>query len=200
MKPGIELDLTEKSGNVLWKLYRNGVVAAYEELFDRHYDRIIAFLQAKFGLSLQDAEEIAQDTFLKAHRNRHSFQPDKAKFSTWLYTIAKRTAITRHHSARNRYIEPLEQEDADGENYTVENEQSLFRAPDRVTENGELGELLDEAIESMTPMYQQATRRVLVNREKYRDVAADLGLPMGTLKSRVYRARQQLQARLREYA
>jgi RNA polymerase sigma-70 factor (ECF subfamily) len=201
MTNGIELDLTEKDGNTLWKLYQNGVVAAFEELYDRHFDRLVGFLHAKFGLSQYDAEGIAQEAFLKVHRNRHSFSPDRAAFKTWLFTIAKRTAISEHNLARNRYEQSLELEDRNGEEYTVTEarEQELFRAPDRIAESEELGNVLRKAIQDLKPVYRETTRRIFVNGEKYKDVAADEGVAIGTIKSRVYRARQRLQDRLSEY-
>jgi RNA polymerase sigma-70 factor (ECF subfamily) len=201
MSNGIALDLTEKDGSTLWRLYQEGVIAAFDELYDRHFDRLVGFLSAKFGLSQYDGEGIAQEVFLKVHRNRYSFEPGRATFQTWLFTIAKRTAISKHNLARNRYEQPLELQDGEGGEYTVTEarEQELFRAPDGITESEELSNMLCKAIQDLKPIYRETARRVFVNGEKYKDVAADEGVAIGTIKSRVYRARQRLQDRLSEY-
>jgi RNA polymerase sigma-70 factor (ECF subfamily) len=83
-----------------------GSRSSFEELVSRYSSRLFYFLRHRFKTD-QDIEDLIQDTFLKAFRNIHRFNPER-KFSTWLYTIAIRQAISRFRSEKKRstFLEP----------------------------------------------------------------------------------------------
>jgi RNA polymerase sigma-70 factor (ECF subfamily) len=76
----------------------SGSRSAFEELMSRHNLRLFHFLRPRSG-SDEDVEDLVQETFLKAFRNIARYDP-RWKFSTWLYTIAVRTSISRHRAAK----------------------------------------------------------------------------------------------------
>jgi len=84
---------------------QQGCRACFAELVQRHGTRLLAFMQQKTG-NAHDAEDLVQDTFLKAYRNIHRYR-NSFKFSTWLFTIATRLANSRYRS--KRYLESSRQ-------------------------------------------------------------------------------------------
>jgi RNA polymerase sigma-70 factor (ECF subfamily) len=85
----------------------SGSRSAFEELVTRYSARLLHFLESRSGPG-SDAEDLVQETFLKAYRNIERFDPGR-RFSTWLYTIALRLAISRHRSQGARPL-PLDPE------------------------------------------------------------------------------------------
>jgi RNA polymerase sigma-70 factor (ECF subfamily) len=77
-----------------------GSRSSFEELVSRYSSRLFYFLRYRFKTD-QDIEDLVQETFLKAYRNIGRFNPER-KFSTWLYTIAIRQAISRFRSEKKR--------------------------------------------------------------------------------------------------
>lgn len=77
---------------------QDGCLESFEKLVDQFEARIVNFL-VKMVNSRHDAEDLAQDTFVKAYKNIHRFDP-KYKFTTWLFTIAKRTAMNHYRAAK----------------------------------------------------------------------------------------------------
>lgn len=83
---------------------RAGCVLSFERIVEQTKDRLFAYLMQLVG-NEQDAEDLAQEAFIKAYRHLHTFD-GRARFSTWLYTIAKNSAFT--HLRRRRVYQPIE--------------------------------------------------------------------------------------------
>lgn len=195
MSYGVELDLENRDDGQLWKLFRDGgVVKAFELLHSRHADALRSWLRFKVGLGAEDAADVAQDAWMKAHRNRHSFEPGKAAFSTWLHTIAKRLAYSLHNKRRRHGEEPLERAGDDGETYVLPEvqEQTNGLSPADIAVENELRERTAEAISCLSPSQKDATRMRLIEQKSYEEIAAELGVKMGTVKSRICRGRKKL--------
>ena len=168
---------------------RRGDVAAFEEL-------VIAYQHRVFGVALRmlgnraEAEEIAQETFLRAHRALADFRGD-AKLSTWLYAIASRLCLNRLAGGERRRAR--------------EGEETLLRlASDDAgaaarLERSELEQALAAAIEALP----EERRIVVVLRDvqglSYDEIAETLGLEPGTVRSRLHRARMDLKAKLERF-
>lgn len=106
MDRAVEQDLVERA--------RSGSLEAFDELMRHHQDRLFRFVLVR-GASRADAEDIVQDTFLAAWRNLSGYRP-RWRFSTWLYTIARRQAARRPLAASpagvDELIDPAERPDA----------------------------------------------------------------------------------------
>ncbi|MGH7355345.1 MAG: sigma-70 family RNA polymerase sigma factor [Candidatus Rokuibacteriota bacterium] len=168
---------------------RRGDAAAFEEL-------VIAYQHRVFGVALRmlgnraEAEEIAQETFLRAHRALADFRGD-AKLSTWLYAIASRLCLNRLAGGERRRVR--------------EGEEALLRlASDDAgaaarLERSELEQALTAAIEALP----EERRIVVVLRDvqglSYDEIAETLGLEPGTVRSRLHRARMDLKAKLERF-
>lgn len=161
-----------------------GSESAFAALVHRYQDRVFRLL-SRYSRDPLECEDLAQEVFLKVFRKLHTFQQDSA-FFTWLYRIAVNTA-SDHLSRRSRRRLQL-----------VEDEQALDQgrprreAPD-VTQpllDAELVEITRQILQKLPEKY----RTILVLREyedlSYTDIASVLGINLGTVESRLFRARQ----------
>ncbi len=167
---------------------RRGDPRAFEEL-------VIAYQHRVFGVALRmlrsrgEAEEIAQEVFLRVHRAVGDFRGE-AKLSTWLYAITSRLCLNRLASGERRMAR--------------EGEESLERLradadPAAHAERGELEAALQRAITELP----EERRVVVVLRDfeglSYEEIAAALDLPLGTVRSRLHRARTDLKEKLERF-
>jgi len=167
---------------------RRGDPRAFEEL-------VIAYQHRVFGVALRmlrnrgEAEEIAQEVFLRVHRAVGNFRGE-AKLSTWLYAITSRLCLNRLASGERRMAR--------------EGEESLERLradadPAAHAERGELEAALQRAITELP----EERRVVVVLRDfeglSYEEIAAALDLPLGTVRSRLHRARTDLKEKLERF-
>ncbi len=165
----------------------NGDILAFGELVRRYQDRLFNTVYRLLG-SVEDAQDVVQETFLNAYKSLHSFKGD-AEFFTWLYRIALNTAVSLKrkqrvalslHAGRNGQggIDPL-----DG---------SEGNQPGEALEKAELERCVQDALNRLSPEH----RAVLVLKEmeglKYEDIAEILQVPVGTVRSRLHRARMEL--------
>jgi RNA polymerase sigma-70 factor (ECF subfamily) len=168
---------------------RRGDDAAFGALVDRHRASVFRAALAALG-SREDAEEVAQEAFVAAHRYLQDFRED-ASFKTWLLAIAWRKALTRRRNVKallRRFVQPPE----DGEWQVADSgqsqEQSLL--------DDELRGHLRRQIAMLVPKLRDALLLASAGDHNYTDVAGMLDIPVGTLKWRVSEARRQLKARL----
>jgi RNA polymerase sigma-70 factor, ECF subfamily len=168
---------------------RAGDARAFEELVTTYQHRVFGVALRMLGRRAE-AEEIAQETFLRAHRALRDFRGE-ARLGTWLYAIASRLCLDRLAAGARR----LERSDDD----------ALLRAPaegaDAVgaLERGELESALHDAIAALP----EDRRIVVVLRDleglAYEEIAEVLGLPLNTVRSRLHRARLDLKAKLERW-
>lgn len=162
---------------------------AFEELVRAHQHRVFAVAVRMLG-NAAEAEEVAQEVFLRVHRSIEEFRGD-AKLSTWLYTIASRLCFNRLAAPERRYGRA--EEDA------------LDRVPSERADSGaelertEMQAALRQAIAELP----EERRIVVVLRDleglAYEEIASVLGLELGTVRSRLHRARMDLKAKLERF-
>ena len=170
-----------------------GDLEAFGELVSRYMRRAY---YAALGLvgSHDDAMDLSQEAFARAFRARTSLDPDRP-FYTWLYTILRRLCFNflRDRNTRTRKLA-----EAAGWLSDEASDRAAAFNPGRVTELAELRRTVAQAIEGLP----DRQREVLVLKEfeglRYREIADLLGIPIGTVMSRLYAARRQLAASLAE--
>jgi RNA polymerase sigma-70 factor (ECF subfamily) len=169
---------------------QQGDTDSFEVLVRRHQRTIFNLVYRLLG-DYDEAAEVAQDVFLSAYKSIGQFRGD-ANFSTWLYRIGLNHASTRRKSLNNtqqRHV-PLDSNEviADG---AVD--------PAKSFEHKEIQQRVQQALNSLDP----ADARIILLRDlqdvPYEDVAEMLDIPIGTVKSRLHRARQALKANLAPY-
>ena len=163
----------------------NGEKSAYAGLVERHKDRAMA-LAMRMMKNRQDAEEALQDAFVRAFNALPRFEK-KSSFSTWFYRIVFNVCST-NLSRRGDEIMKSVDEQAD------ENERTLElpwdgELPDAELEGKELREVLGQEIEAMPAAYGAMLALFLIQDLGYDEIVEVTGLPLGTVKVRLFRAR-----------
>ena len=181
----------ERSDWDLVRESRRGDHEAFRELFDRYHRQVLAVAVGMTG-NPDDAMDVAQETFLRAHRNLGNFLGESS-FYTWLYRIAVNVAID-HRRREGRRSE------TGGDNEHMEETQpaDTFTEPDRGAESGELRGAMLAAIDELTPEHKAAIVLREIEGLSYEDISKVMQCSKGTVMSRLHYARKKLQARLRD--
>lgn len=166
---------------------QRGDTDAFEVLVRRHEKTIFNLVYRMVG-DYDDAAETTQEVFLSAYRAIGQFRGD-ANFSTWLYRIALNHANTRRKSVitRQRRLLPLENMDSASDTQT---------GPAETLEKKEIRERVQQALNELEPEDAAVILLRDLQDHSYEEVAEVLNLPLGTVKSRLHRARQALKSRL----
>ena len=171
--------------------FQAGNERAFVELVERYKDRLINFVY-RFLNDMTDAEDLVQETFLKVYKNKHAYR-EIAKFSTWIYTIAGNLARSELRKRKRRKTFTMSQLSfADNEFTPVD--------PGKDTEgivfNTYAGEEIMKAIKQLAEPFKTIIILRDIQELSYEDISTILDIPMGTVKSRVNRARLKLQETL----
>ncbi|HVN19179.1 MAG TPA: sigma-70 family RNA polymerase sigma factor [Dongiaceae bacterium] len=186
--PNYQID--DPSEELLIRRVRDGEPEAFYELIRPYQRRVYA---AAFAITRNeaDAEDIAQETMLKAFRNIRQFRAE-SRFSTWLIQIAVNEARMRNRQTRANMMEPIvEHQDAEG-NYIPRDFADWREIPSETLERKEIREKLAEALTSLGDIY----RDVFVLRDmqhlSIEETAKALGISTASVKTRLLRARLML--------
>ncbi|NCN97392.1 MAG: sigma-70 family RNA polymerase sigma factor, partial [Rhodoferax sp.] len=173
-----------------------GDQSAYELLVIK-YQRRVERLIGRMVRDVDLVEDIAQETFLRAYRALHQFRGD-AQFYTWLYRIAVNTAkMFLLELKRDRSFTEASMPPADDENETfyARHEPSTDETPESVMAAKEIAVAVNAALEALPPDLKQAITLREMDGMSYEDIAALMNCPMGTVRSRIFRAREAISAK-----
>jgi RNA polymerase sigma-70 factor (ECF subfamily) len=164
--------------------------AAFGALFSHFAPLLKGFLLKGGGLDPEHAEELVQETMIKVWRKAPTYAPAQAAASTWMYTIARNTRIDwlRKHSKRDQQTDELVAEELFDENETSSPFTALIQTRNAGHIKTHLRELPQEQLQVLTLMYFQG--------KSGQEVADELNIPLGTVKSRVRLALQKLKLKL----
>jgi RNA polymerase sigma-70 factor (ECF subfamily) len=155
----------------------------------------------RFALSLTrdpaDAQDIVQETYLRAYRSWHTFEQG-SDCRRWLFTIC-RNAFLRSRQQTRFEVDAF---DGDAEAVASAREHAAMIADgtDRLLSTVDLGPALDRALAGLDEPFRSAVQLVDVEDQSYEAAAEILGVPIGTVRSRLFRARRQMQQHLRAHA
>jgi RNA polymerase sigma-70 factor (ECF subfamily) len=175
-----------------------GDVAAYDAMVTRYYDRIFARVSQLLN-NKQDAEEVTQDAFIRAHRGLDNFRGD-ASFSTWLYQIATNLAHNRYwywfRRKRDQSIS-LDQPLSDDASLTLENVMPCASEnPAEAVVTQEFVDRVSDCMQSLNEKHKEVLILRNVKNLTYDEIAQQLEISVGTVKSRIARARENLRGLL----
>jgi RNA polymerase sigma-70 factor (ECF subfamily) len=175
-----------------------GDVHAFEMLVVK-YQRRIERLIGRMVRDTDLVQDIAQETFIRAYRAMAQFRGESA-FYTWLYRIAVNTAKKALVDLKR---DPLVTEsalagrDEDDETSRVENELSDGETPEAILASKEIATAVNAAIEALSEDLRQAITLREIEGLSYEEIAESMNCPIGTVRSRIFRAREAIAARLR---
>jgi RNA polymerase sigma-70 factor (ECF subfamily) len=178
-------------------LARQGDVGAFSQLMKRYETKIFRLAQ-HITQNREDAEDVLQETFLKAYEHLDQFQGN-SKFYTWVVRIAVNQALMKLRKRRSDRSVSLDEGIDTGEDTVIREIAAWDENPEQRYSREELGAILDEAVESLSPPY----RTVFVLRDieelSTEETAEALDLSIPAVKSRLLRARLQLREKLTRF-
>jgi RNA polymerase sigma factor (sigma-70 family) len=176
---------------------RNGDMHAYDQLVRRYQERIYATVYHMTS-NHEDANDLAQETFIKAYSALKSFKGDSS-FYTWVYRIAVNKTINFLKSRKNKISLSLNDMD-----FNIENDPDLVafvsdKTPRRDAALSELQQKLNAAMQKLSEPHRMVVTLHDVQGLSHEEIANIMGCNVGTVRSRLFYARQQLQAYLTDY-
>ena len=170
----------------------HGDIDAFSNLYQRHHARILATLIGRTR-NRDDAEDLMQITFLRAYRGLSGFRGEAA-FSTWLMQIALNVCTThlRAKQARRSWQDTIESPHL---GFRDQWEPAKTERPDDALNRKEYRAMIQLGIDDLPQQYREAVWMRYIHDRSYAEIADELQVPMGTLKTWLYRARNHLQER-----
>ncbi|AHW63754.1 ECF-family sigma factor E [Corynebacterium glyciniphilum AJ 3170] len=162
-----------------------GAIPSWSELVEEHADSVYRLAYRLSG-DRQDAEDLTQDTFMRAFRSLKSYRP--GTFSGWLHRITTNLFLdmVRHRGTIRMEALPEDYDRVEGTRV----------GPERAFEMNNLDPALEKALDDLSPEFRVAVILCDGLDMTYEEIADTLGLKMGTVRSRIHRARSQLRASL----
>ena len=185
---------TEQSDLALVERVQRGDRRAFDVLVLRYQQKVLKLIM-RYVRDTMEAEDIAQEAFIKAYRALPSFRGDSA-FYTWLYRIAINTAKNSLVSTKRRPID-YDLDLQDPEQYALQARLTDGETPEHLVLTDEIRETVNGAMAELP----EDLRTAIVLREidglSYEEIAASMDCPVGTVRSRIFRAREAIDRKLR---
>ena len=172
--------------------------AAFNEIVLRYKSKVYNYVR-RMVASVGDAEDLTQETFVRAYLSIHSFQ-SRASLNTWLFRIATNLCIdySRKNKRSQGLVTSLSQENSEEEETEREIPDTAFD-PQRLLLNKELGTQLDQALRELPEKLRTVVLLYDIEGLAYEEIAAIVACPLGTVKSRLFNARTALRNKLAPY-
>ncbi len=191
------MDYDELSDKDVIEHAREGRESAFRELI-RRYERPVFSVIYRMVRDRELSEDLAQDTFIKVLNALDKYDP-RYKFSSWIFKIAHNTAIDR---LRKRELDTLSLDGSPHARTAEAIEASTIVAvsgdetPEEYTASREIGQEIDKAIAHLRPEYRTAIMLWHVEGRPYEEIAEVMEVPLGTVKTYIHRARNELRKHL----
>jgi RNA polymerase sigma-70 factor (ECF subfamily) len=166
-----------------------GDVTAFKKLIKQH-ERLVSFMVGKLVKNTEDHEEVCQDVFVRVYEKLGDFNFE-SKLSTWIATIAYRYAINAVRKGRHE-MQTLAEETAGY--YFVDRED-----PESILSDDDMDKYVLSLIDQMTPQYKIVLTLYHVEGKHYDEISTITGMPEGTVKSYLFRARALLKDKVKTY-
>jgi RNA polymerase sigma-70 factor, ECF subfamily len=176
---------------------REGDARAFSELVRRYEGKIFRLAQ-HVTQNREDAEDVLQETFMKAYEHLDQFQGN-SKFYTWIVRIAVNQALMKLRRRKTDKSVSLDETIDTGEDTVVREIAAWDENPEARFSREELGSILDTAIQSLEPPYRSVFVLRDINELSTEETAEALGLSVPAVKSRLLRARLQLREKLTRF-
>ena len=176
-----------------WAIERNNVIT-FEDIYNEHYNKYFHFISSKINSS-EAALEITQDLFVKIHNFLPSFNPSKAKITTYMGTLSNNMVIDYYRLNNKRYNNTT-----NIENFVDDEGNEFFSLPveDKQNDNKDINLTINQAINNINnPKLEAVANLYFIEQQKYNEIAEYLNIPLGSVKGYVNRVRNMLQTDLK---
>lgn len=198
MKPPSTLSSPSDSDLQLVERTNAGDQRAFELLVIK-YQRRIERLIARMVRDTDLVQDIAQETFIRAYRALHQFRGE-AQFYTWLYRIAVNTAKKALLDMKRNPVvteSAIRSQDEEDETYRLGTELTTDETPETVLAAQEIAQAVNAAMAALPEELRQAVTLREIEGLSYEEIASAMGCPIGTVRSRIFRAREAISARVK---
>lgn len=168
--------------------FQNGDISSFDVLVRRYQNPLFNYV-SRFVGDTTEAEDIVQETFYRLYRNKHYYK-EIAKFSTWIYTIAGNLARTELRRKKKRKYFSINFFMSTDKDYDIPDPAS---SPEEKLDAIVTDEIIQKAITKLAPKFKEVILLRDVQGFSYDEIAEIVDVPLGTIKSRVNRARLKLQ-------
>ena len=167
-------------------------VLTFNEVYEQHYNTVLSYIRFKINNSA-DAEELAQDVFVKISGHLDNYKPELSAMSTWIRNITNHTIIDYFRTDKSGHFVSIE-------NFTDDKGRSTFQPLDTYrgfqVEDKEMKSRLRRAFRALSPNYRRIAVLYFLKDKQYNEIAELCMVPMGTVKGMLSRARVTLQEQL----
>lgn len=175
--------------------------SAFDQIVELYADKLYNYIVRMLGNS-QDAEDVLQEVFLRAYQGLPQFN-GRASLSTWLFRIATNLCID-HYRKQERRVKTVSiyrerADDSEDENEEWEFPDMQTPDPMQAVLDKELQEVVERAVQELSPKLKTILLMYDVEGLSYEEIAQALGVPMGTVKSRLHLARTEIQKKVSAY-
>ena len=168
--------------------FQDGDNYAFDQIVRRYKDQLLNFVY-RFICDLTEAEDIVQETFFRVYRHKHYYK-EVAKFSTWIYTIASNLAKTEIRRRRRRKFFSINDETYKEREMKISDK---INDPEQNVNSTVTENVIQKAINKLSPKFRQVIILRDIQGFSYEEISMIIHVPLGTVKSRVNRARLKLQ-------
>lgn len=178
----------DQTDEQVFEAFRRDDAGAYRELIERHHDDLLRFLTRMVG-DRASAEDIFQETFLQVHISAATFDTSR-RFRPWLFTIAANKARDMlRKKNRRKTVElsaPIRKSES-GASF-IDLLEVDVPPPDEAMDLSERDQWVQQALDQLSPTLREVLLLAYFQRMSYAQIAEDLGIPLGTVKSRMHAA------------
>jgi RNA polymerase sigma-70 factor (ECF subfamily) len=188
---------TEQSDLALVERVQRGDRSAFDVLVLRYQQKVLKLIM-RYVRDAMEAEDVAQEAFIKAYRALASFRGDSA-FYTWLYRISVNTAkkMLLQMKRDPLVLQTSAAGDDEDETYRPGNEPTDGATPDNLLASKQIAAAVNAAIDALSEDLRQAIVLREIEGLSYEEIAELMNCPIGTVRSRIFRAREAIALRLR---
>lgn len=188
MSHDVDKDLVQK--------VQQGDKRAFDLLVIKYQRRIMRLLTRLIS-DPAEVEDVAQETFIKAYRALPQFRGD-SNFYTWLYRIAINSARNWQAARGRRPLQAQEYENDEGETFSSLDTLTDINTPESMMVSRQVADTVNAAINQLAPELRTAIVLREIEGLSYEEIAETMGCPIGTVRSRIFRARESIAEQLRK--
>ena len=189
------IDYSNCTDEELIKIVQAGDDRAFNEIVERYRDKLLNYING-FMNEISVSENLVQDTLLKAYTNADKYR-EIAKFSTWIYTIAKNCALTEYRKIKRRKTFSFSQLSSEDNEFNLERIQG--KEDFDLSNDAETYKAIRDAITNLPEEFREIIILKDIQEHSYDEISIITNLALGTVKSRINRGRRKLKEIIEQY-